>query len=187
MLTRHYTGRLAGSPPVSRSVRAHMRMFAYALLLILQATVSQAAGLEPFPVPHNVKTIEKIEKNIDGWRGKVLGFTGLVEEIHVAYQEKPSVRILLPNPNPDRKFLWVSSLVKLEGSDLAVGNTIRVVGYLDRLPPDDITAEYNHTGYHLLGFCMVNQEKKKGYFLPVAIIQCERWQSGDSPETLAHE
>ncbi len=141
-----------------------------------------SAKQAPYKVPHDVKTLEVLELDLDNWVGKMLGFAGLVQEIHPAYHGKPDIKILLRNPNLGKRYLWVSSLVKAEG--LEAGNIIRVLGYLDRVRDDDIALKYNDTGFHLMSICIVNQNLKMGYFLPADVKKCTRWQQGEHPETL---
>ena len=141
-----------------------------------------SAKLAPYKVPHDVKTLEALELDLDNWVGRMLGFAGLVKEIRPAYHGKPNIKILLRNPNLGKRYLWVASLVKVDG--LEVGNIIRALGYLDRVKDDDITLKYNDTGFHLISICIVNQNQKMGYFLPDAVKQCTEWKAGEHPETL---
>ncbi len=143
-----------------------------------------SAEQETYKVPHAVKTLEAIESDINNWEGKMLGFAGLVQEIRPAYHGKPDIKILLPNPNSGRRYLWVSSYGKIEG--LEVGNVIRVLGYLGRVKDDDIALKYNDTGYHLLNICLLSISKKRYYFPPGAVKQCTGWKAGEHPETLGY-
>jgi hypothetical protein len=151
------------------------------------ASVSLIAGLgaraEPFPAPHSGNTLQEIEQGFDAWRGKALAFPGRVQRMEAGYDGRPLLRVLLPQPNPGMREIWVASQVAPDARQFKIGDIVIVYGKLEQAGEDDpVTTPVYDTTYHVLGECMVNATTKRIYYAPDADARCEAWRDGEFPE-----
>lgn len=118
------------------------------------------------------------------YEGKVVALEGRITRVEGGPKDKPLFELSLA-PAVSRT-VWIGSLVADSKGQLQTGDTIRVLGYLQKVAPDDTwTKAVTKDTHHLLGFCFVNLNSKQGVFLPAGIKQCEAWQAGQRPEELA--
>jgi len=117
------------------------------------------------------------------YEGKVVAIEGRIIRIESGPKDKPIFELSLA-PAVSRT-VWIGSLVADSQGKLHAGDTIRVLGYLQKVAADDTwTKAVTKDAHHVLGFCFVNLNSKQGLFLPAGIKQCEAWQAGQRPEQL---
>lgn len=147
--------------------------------LVACATVDAGA---PFPATN---TAYFTDGSFDTrYERKIIALEGQIIRIEKGPQAKPLFELSLPSPVS--RSVWVGSLVVDSEGKLKQGHVVRVLGYLQQVPPDDTwTSAVTKDKYQVLGFCFLNVTSKQGVYLPAGIKQCEGWQAGRTPEELS--
>jgi len=156
--------------------------------LLLSAIVVYAgdAAAEPFQIPTSGNDIREAYLVPAASEGRVVGLAGLVQEIEKGHNGRPLIRVALRKPNDAKTSIWIGSLVTPKAGQIAVGQIVRVLGYLSRVDANDsLTQSVVKDPLFVIGFCLVDEASKVGIFLPEGIKQCIAWQEGAMPSDLA--
>lgn len=158
-----------------------MRLILILIVMLTDAGILYGAS-DPFPVPTTGNDIQDAYLNSGKWDGKLIGITGLIQDIKDGNQGNPLIRVSLRKPNENNTSIWIGSLVKPEAGQIQRGQIIRVLGYLSLIDSTDLlTAETVKDPLFLMGFCLVNQSNKIAVFLPAGVKQCNDWKNGAIP------
>lgn len=146
-----------------------------AILAILFGYTVAVSAAEPFSAV-NEQYFQEQEFN-PAFTGKLVAIEGQIKRIEKGPKDKPLFELTLPQPVG--RSVWIGSLVFDKDSKFPLGSVVRVLGYLQETQEDDewFTPLTDDT-HHILGFCFLNINTKKGLFLPSGSKQCEAWQSG---------
>jgi hypothetical protein len=115
---------------------------------------------------------------------QLVAIEGRITRVEKGPQDKPLFELSLGGPGMHT--VWVGSLVVASERTLKQGDSVRVLGYLQQVAPDDTWAKaVTADAHYVLGFCFVNLNTKQGLYLPAGLKQCEGWQAGRTPEELS--
>jgi hypothetical protein len=114
-------------------------------------------------------------KKLNQFDQKVVAFDGIIEKIKKSRKNTPFYKLRIGSTN----YLWTALLFNNKGSK--IGDTIRVVGYLNRPQPNEAEKKFLDGKYVVLAFGLVDFKNQNFLFLQKARRQQNEWVEGKIP------
>ncbi len=136
----------------------------------LQATKATEKSFPTNLSSENIKTLKEFE-------GKIVAFDGTIEKIENSRNNTPFYNLKIS----DNAHLWTIFMFKNETNK--IGDTIRVVGYLNRIEPNENEKKFLDGDYMAIAFGLVDFKNLNFLFLSSARRQKQEWIDGKIPSS----
>lgn len=135
-----------------------------------------AQAQTPCPTNFNGQQLSMAQKNVQGWKNKIVAFELEVQEVHKGYEGAP---YFLAKLN-DGSTIWVATLV-ISGY-IKKGAKLTAIGYFKPMPPNDEMATVNHDGYYVMAFATKDNASGRIGVWPRENEKVQQWFDGVMPE-----
>ena len=157
------------------------------LIICLTLLVTTSSGLcgnyRFFPTNFDGDSLAMAYKDLPHFMDGTWAIAGTIDKIDTVTTDggaKPYISLRLLENNPDTLKIWIASLITLDTNQVHLNDTVRVLGHLSLIDPEDNHGEptFNDQGFHLFGLIIINLTKQGIHVLPGMEKQLEAWKAG---------
>jgi len=125
----------------------------------------------------------KDDKLVNKYIDQLVAIEGTVLDLKSGVDQRPIYQLQLSGDV--NKTLWVGSLVKVIGTSVKKGQTLRVLGFFDQTQKaSEQLAKLTKDDVYLIGFCFHNQHSGLPIYLNKWMKHCIAWQNNQTVENL---
>ena len=152
----------------------------FLLLIIICSTRLAHADDRDWQIPNDINTIREVKLDLNSWKGKFVGFEGVITRIEAGYQDTP-VFLLQIGDEKKSEEIWIGSLFK---GDFSIGDKIRIFGMMTGIRERDvIMKQFTSDKFFVMGICVVIGEKEYAAGEDRWKAYCHEWFFNGFPKT----
>ena len=133
-----------------------LRKTLFLLLTIISISLAHADD-RTWQIPNDMNTIREMKLDLNSWKGKFVGFEGVITRIEAGYENTPVFSLQVGDKKKSEE-IWIGSLFK---GEFSIGDKIRIFGLMtDIRERDVIMKQFTSDRFFVMGICVIIGEKE---------------------------